>query len=209
MELILASTSPRRRELLARAGFRFAVCAPRVEESAVAARLAGRPPEELARELALCKAREVAARHPGAAVLGADTVVAADGRVFGKPAGPEEARAMLARLSGREHVVSTGVAVVAPGGVSCGVSCGMENYAVSTAVRFFPLSEREIDWYVATGEPLDKAGAYGIQGLGALLVECIRGDYYAVVGLPLARAARSLRRLGIFPQENAGNLPVK
>lgn len=201
MELILASTSPRRRELLARAGFRFCVCVPRVEESAVAAAFAGCPPEELARELALRKAREVAARHPGAAVLGADTVVAADGCVFGKPAGPEEARRMLARLSGRAHTVSTGVALVAPQ--------GEENYAVSTAVRFFPLSAQEIDWYVATGEPMDKAGAYGIQGLGALLVEGIRGDYYAVVGLPLARAARSLRRFGITPEENGGKISPK
>lgn len=194
MELILASTSPRRRHLLGGLGYRFNVCAPRVEESAVTAAMAGRPPEELARELALRKAREVSARHPGAAVLAADTVVAAEGRLFGKPAGAREAREMLARLSGREHVVSTGAAVVSPR--------GEESYAVSTAVRFFPLSAEEIARYVATGEPLDKAGAYGIQGLGALLVEEIRGDYFAVVGLPVARVARSLGRLGILPAEN-------
>lgn len=201
MELILASTSPRRRELLQKLGYRFTACSPGVDEGAVAAASADRPPEELARELARQKARAVFARHPDAAVLGADTVVALGEHVFGKPSGPEQAQAMLTQLSGREHRVCTGVTVCFP--------AGEESGTVTTTVRFFPLTQEEIARYVASGEPLDKAGAYGIQGLGALLVQEIRGDYFAVMGLPVARVARILGRIGVFPWGNGGKISVK
>lgn len=187
MRLILASSSPRRRSLLEAAGYEFTAVPADIDESACA----GLPPPELVEELARRKAQALRRQFPDAAVLGADTVVAAGGRTLGKPAGPEEAEEMLASLSGREHDVFSGVALLSP--------AGDDIYFVRTAVRFYPLSADLIRRYVATGEPMDKAGAYGIQGLGALLVEGIRGDYLNVVGLPLARVFRSLREIGVLP----------
>jgi septum formation protein len=147
------------------------------------------PADAFARAVAEAKARAVAPERPHAVVLAADTIVVLDGEVLGKPAGVVEAARMLGRLAGREHVVHTGIAVVAPGGV---LASGVE----STAVGIRPLTGAEIDAYVATGEPLDKAGAYGIQGLGAALVEEVRGCYFNVMGLPLARLLAVLRELG-------------
>jgi septum formation protein len=149
------------------------------------------PLHAAASALALAKARAVAARVERGVVLGADTIVVLDGRPLGKPAGPDEARAMLRRLQGREHEVVTGVAVVdARTGRSDTVS-------VVSRVRMAAYGEAEIDAYVASGEPLDKAGAYAIQGRGAALVAGLEGSYTNVVGLPLAETARLLAAFGV------------
>lgn len=150
----------------------------------------GMTAEESARQLALKKARQVAARRIEGLVIGADTVVVVDGQILGKPSGPDEARDMIRRLSGREHQVITGIAVVDA------ATADSRSDSVSTDVRFAPLSQEVIDRYVATGEPLDKAGGYGIQGFAALLVESIRGDYNNVVGLPIRRLAELLGEFG-------------
>jgi septum formation protein len=185
--ILLASTSPRRRFLLREAGIAFDVVAPRdVAEDFPP----GEPPEELVVRHALTKARSVAAAHRGRLVLGADTVVVLDGRVFGKPADEDEARAMLAQLAGRTHTVYTGLALV-------DASSGREAAeAEATGVTMRPLGDEEIAYYVATGEPLDKAGAYAVQGRGALLVERVDGDYFNVVGLPLHRLSKMLAAFG-------------
>jgi nucleoside triphosphate pyrophosphatase len=151
-------------------------------------------PEAVAR-LALDKARAVAARLDAGIVLGADTVVTIDGQTLGKPADAEDARAMLRRLRGREHEVITGVAVVDAG------SGRAERTAVTSRVRMAAYGEREIDAYVATGEPLDKAGAYAIQGAGGALVAGYEGSYSNVVGLPLAETARLLAAFGVAVSE--------
>ena len=178
--LILASASPRRRELLAQIGVAFDLEVADVDE--------GDDP----RVNALAKARAVVVRHRGedAVVLGADTEVVLDGEVLGKPADDAHARDMLTRLSGRTHSVVTAYALV-----DC-ISGDELVRAVETDVTFRPLTDDDIDAYVATGEPLDKAGAYGIQGRGAVLVDRIGGDYFTVVGLPLADLSAELRRFG-------------
>lgn len=188
--LVLASASPRRRELLALLGLEFAVRPVDLDERA----LAGEAPADHVRRLAREKA--AASAGEGELVLAADTVVAVDGEILGKPSGAEEARRMLARLSGRAHEVFTGVAL------RLGGSSPREAVAVvRTAVRFAPLTGAEIDWYVASGEPFDKAGAYAIQGLGALLVEEIEGNYTNVVGLPLPATRRLFGELGLELRE--------
>ncbi|MDH3254872.1 MAG: Maf family protein, partial [Acidobacteriota bacterium] len=170
--LILASASPRRRELLRNLGLEF-LCRPvDLDETP----LTGEAAEPYVRRLARAKAETVARK--GEVVLAADTVVVRDGQLLGKPVDPDEARAMLASLSGRDHSVYTGVAIHLPPGLTRDAVCRSE-------VTMAPLSREEVDWYVLTGEPLDKAGAYAIQGLGALLVERIDGNYSNVVGLPL------------------------
>lgn len=186
-KLVLASASPRRRELLARLGLPFTIQPSRIDES-VYRHL---PPVVRVEALALAKAREVAASLSDALVLGADTMVVCAGQVLGKPASPSAATRMLAFLSGRTHFVYTGVAVVrAP--------CGPEKVThASTAVTFRNLTPEQISAYVATGEPLDKAGAYGIQGRGALLVAGIKGDYFNVVGLPLVQVEELLATFGV------------
>lgn len=181
MEIILASQSPRRRELLAQIGLTFRVHAPDVDETTAP----GVPPAGMVEELSRRKAAAVAALEgPGPLIIAADTVVAVGNAVLGKPHGPEDAFAMLSSLSGREHHVYTGVTVTRGGRTV--------TFHERTAVRFRPLTEADIRGYVATGEPMDKAGAYGIQGRGALLVEGIDGDYGNVVGLPLFRLGRVL-----------------
>lgn len=145
-------------------------------------------PRELAIEHARHKCEDVAARFPQEIVVAADTVVDLDGMAYNKPRDAADARRMLAELSGRTHVVHTALALRANG--------RFEAECESTRVTFFPLEPGEIEAYVATGEPLDKAGAYGIQGYGATLVERIEGDFYAVMGFPLGRFVRTLRRLG-------------
>ncbi|HEX2924367.1 MAG TPA: Maf family protein [Chloroflexota bacterium] len=184
--LILASGSPRREALMRQVGLQFEVEPSDAEESLPE----GMTAEESARQLALKKARQVAARRIEGLVIGADTVVVVDGQILGKPSGPDEARDMLRRLSGREHQVITGIAVVDA------ATADSRSDSVSTDVRFAPLSQEVIDRYVATGEPLDKAGGYGIQGFAALLVESIRGDYNNVVGLPIRRLAELLGEFG-------------
>lgn len=184
--LVLASASPRRRRLLEQIGLSFRIVPARV-------------PEALARdchpivgvmEVANRKAAEVARRESAGLILGADTIVLLEGEVLGKPAGHREATAMLTRLEGKKHEVITGVALrdAATG------RCLLEYEA--TSVRMRSLTPEEIENYVATGEPLDKAGAYGIQGRGALLIRGIEGCYFNVVGLPLARVARMLECFG-------------
>lgn len=186
MKIILASRSPRRRELLGQVGLTFEIVSPEVDE----AQYGGLPPRELVQTLSRAKALDAARQVPaGSLVLGADTVVVLDGQALGKPDGPEGARAMLTALSGRTHEVWTGFTLCRDGAV--------HTEAVATEVTFRALASEEIDRYVATGEPLDKAGAYGIQGLGAVLVAGIRGDYSNVVGLPIPLLAEMLGDFGI------------
>jgi len=185
LQIILASGSPRRRELLHQLGLDFVVIPSQYDEHSHPPL----PPAPLAEHLALSKAREVAARYPDALVIGADTIVVLDGEVLGKPRDREEAVAMLRRLSGREHEVITGVAVLQ------GDRRRVEHEV--TKVRFRPLDEGQIRRYVATGEPMDKAGAYGIQGRAAAMIESICGDYFNVVGLPLSRIAQMLSHFGV------------
>ena len=188
MKLILASASPRRRDLLTQAGFEFAVKAADIDETP----LAGEPAAAYVQRLAVEKAQEVFALHRGEAeactVLAADTCVVLDGRILGKPGGAREASEMLAQLSGRTHAVMTGVAAINPAGRMLGD-------VEITQVTFDLVSEPEIDAYVASGEPLDKAGAYAIQGYAARWVPRIEGDYFNVVGLPIARVVRLLAEL--------------
>ncbi|MDQ7041377.1 MAG: Maf family protein [Rhodothermus sp.] len=182
--LILASRSPRRRKLLQQLGLDFEVYPSDLDETATNHRV----PEQLVEQLALEKARLIAARFPEALTLGADTIVVLDGEVLNKPADEAEARAMLRRLSGRTHTVYTGVALIHPASQR-----EMVDYE-ATRVTFAPLTDAEINAYVATGAPLDKAGAYGIQDdYGAVFIRRIEGDYYNVVGLPLHRLYCMLR----------------
>jgi septum formation protein len=173
--VILSSRSPQRRAILEQLGVDFRVEAPEVEE------LAGGEPRRLVRENALRKARAVAAT--GELVLGADTAVVLDGRVFGKPRDEEEAETFLRRLSGRTHEVMSGIALREPGGAE-------RNDVAVTRVRFRRLEQPDLAWYLATGEWTGRAGAYAIQGRGAALVEEIEGDYWNVVGLPVAALLR-------------------
>jgi len=176
--LILASKSPRRRELLSIIAKDFAVLSSNEEEN-VDPSLS---PEETVKYLSKIKAEPF--RSDGDTVIGADTVVAVNGKILGKPADKDDAFAMLSLLSGKTHSVYTGVTVLG--------SEGDTTFSVETKVKFFNLTETEIREYIETGEPMDKAGAYGIQGKGSLLVESIDGDYFNVVGLPVSRLAKIL-----------------
>ena len=187
MEIILASGSPRRRELLERMGLRgFRVVVPHTQELLDPALTPAQQVERLSRE----KAEAVCAQAaPGSLIIAADTVVALDGNILGKPADEAQAREMLTALSGRSHQVYTGF-TVQRGGEQ------VVEHEV-TQVRFRALSGEDVAHYIAAGECLDKAGAYGIQGCGALLVEAIQGDYYNVMGLPIAHLAQVLGRFGV------------
>jgi septum formation protein len=184
--VVLASSSPRRRELLGLVGIRHDVVPADIDESY----LAGEAPAAHAERLAREKAAVVAADAPDAVTIGADTIVVLDGDVLGKPRDAAHAAEMLRRLSGRAHVVVTAVAAVWHGTAASAVE--------EVVVTFRPLSEREITAYIATGEPMDKAGAYGIQGYGATIVERVDGDYFAVMGLALNRLVRLLEGLGLI-----------
>jgi septum formation protein len=183
VRLVLASASPRRSELLRAAGLAFDVVPADVDETA----LEGETPEAHVLRLARVKAERVAAGRPADVVLGADTVVAIDGLILGKPGDEADATAMLRRLSGRTHEVVTGVAVVAGAGMATSVD--------RTLVHFAQLSEEDLAWYVRSGEPLDKAGAYGIQGRASRFVDRIDGSYSNVVGLPVRLAVRLLEEV--------------
>lgn len=184
-QLILASQSPRRIELLTRLGFNFQVHPSDVEEEFAP----DTRPEVVAVDLAGQKADQVALFHPDALVLAADTIVVLQDRILGKPSDDREAHQMLSFLSGRQHHVITGIALSAPS-LNRRITVHERTY-----VTFDTLTNAEIEAYVATGSPLDKAGAYGIQDdLGALFVRKISGDYYNVVGLPLNLFYRSLKR---------------
>lgn len=204
IKIILASASPRRQELLRQVGFVPEVMPSHVDESGVDG-----TPEQMVMELSRRKAEDVASEirqkmsaadrgpTPDAAdtpsvVIGADTVVAADGRILGKPKNREEAASMIRLLAGRTHHVYTGVTVIS-------ISSGEQiTFSECTEVEVYPMTEKQIERYVATGEPMDKAGAYGIQGYFAAYVKGIRGDYNNVVGLPVARVCQELSDRGFF-----------
>ena len=187
MRIVLASGSPRRKELMEMLGIENLKILPAKGEEKPPK---GAGPEELVRALAAAKAEEVAALCAAEdVVVAADTIVWVDNRVFGKPHSEEEAHAMLRTLSGRTHQVYTGVCVRKGGQTQL--------RAEMSRVRFRELTDREIDAYIATGEPMDKAGAYGAQGLGALLVESIEGDFFNVMGLPLCTLGQMLKKQGV------------
>jgi septum formation protein len=184
--VILASASPRRQELLRLIGIEHEVRPADIDESY----LPGEKPDAHAERLARGKAEGIAAvAGDDVVTIGSDTIVVVDGDVLGKPRDREHAKAMLRRLSGRSHIVMTGVAVSWRGKTLSGVE------KVGVTVR--ALSDEEIDHYIDTGEPMDKAGAYGIQGFGATIVERVHGDYFAVMGLALNRLARLLHEVGL------------
>lgn len=182
MKIILASASPRRKELMALAGIPFEARPVDADETI----LCCTPPEGAVMMLATRKAQLAAEHFPDDLIIGADTIVAVGKHIYGKPDTSEEAFEMLSALSGKTHQVFTGVCIYTKSG-------HRNAFCTRTDVTFFPLSEEEIRAYIATGEPMDKAGAYGIQGKGALLVEKIDGDYYNVVGLPISRLVRELK----------------
>lgn len=182
-KIILASASPRRKELLSRAEVKFDICIKSVDETVPA----GMNPAEGAEHTAAVKAMAVSFINNDAIVIGADTIVVLGDEVLGKPKDKEDAVRMLKMLSGREHEVITGVCLAYGG--------KYETFHCVSKVRFFPLTDEEIRRYVLSGEPLDKAGAYGIQGKGMMLVESIEGDFYNIVGLPVALVVRRIREL--------------
>lgn len=189
--LVLASGSPRRRALLGLLGIPFLVDPSGADETP----LAGATAEEVARSLALVKAREVMARHPNAYILGADTLVTIDDLLLGKPVDEADAARMLRLLCGRAHRVPTGVALIAPDGT--------ETVFVETAtVTMHPYTEVAIGAYLSTGEPFDKAGSYAVQGAGGALVAAVEGCYTTVVGFPLCRVAALLRDAGFGTSPN-------
>ncbi len=184
VRLILASASPRRAHLLDAAGLLFDIAPADIDESP----LAGERPDDYVRRLALAKSRAGICRNSGRVVLGADTTVVLDGAMLGKPENAADAARMLEMLSGRTHEVLTGVALAHEEGALVEVA--------STRVHFLPLSEEEVAWYVATGEPEGKAGAYAIQGRASRFVDWIEGSYSNVVGLPVSLVVEMLKRLG-------------
>ena len=181
-KLILASQSPRRRDLLEQAGIDFSVIPSNFDESSV--KLSS--PDVYVRQLAESKARDISEQYPASWVIGADTIVFIDGTILGKPGSESEARTMLKSLSGKTHQVLTGYCVCCQG------SDRFFSDAVKTDVRFKKLTEKEIDWYINSGEPFGKAGAYAIQGIGAFLVKRIDGSYTNVVGLPICEVVELL-----------------
>ena len=183
--LILASASPRRKRLLAQMGLPYRVVASRVREEGN-----GESPENLCRNLAVLKAREVYGREKASWILGADTIVVVAGRVLGKPESHEDAQGMLSLLSGKAHEVITGFCLLNPLGRMA------HSESTTTAVRFKSLTEEEIAGYIRTGEPFGKAGAYAIQGVGAFMVESISGSYTNVVGLPMCALVKALLQYG-------------
>jgi septum formation protein len=191
MKLILASTSPRRAEILHDAGFSFTVVSSAVDETPVP----DESPHNMVQRLANVKAELVAARATGPAiVLAADTIVTLEGRIFGKPRTSDDARHMLEQLSGRTHAVLTGVTLIRL------PDAERRSFVESTLVHFAQLSSDEISRYLATGEPHDKAGSYAIQGRAGRYIPRIEGDYFNVVGLPLARVTQALADLG-WPED--------
>ncbi len=183
-DLILASSSPRRKELLENLQVPFKTVSSDVDEDYDP----NWKPNDIVMELAYRKAQAVAADYPSSFVIGSDTIVVKEDDILGKPQNREEAYSMLKRLAGKTHSVYTGVAIITP--------TEIRKFYEKTTVEFWELSHEEINKYLDTGEPFDKAGAYGIQGFGSLLVKKISGDYFAVVGLPIARTMRELKTSG-------------
>ena len=184
-KVILASQSPRRAEILKAVGWEFEAIAADIDET----RLAAEDAVSYIKRLARTKAETVAKGFPGRLVIGADTVVVSDGEILGQPRDDEDARRMLRLLSGKSHEVMTGVALVRAGSSSILID------HETTRVLFAEMSADEIDWYVSTGEPRGKAGAYAIQGRGALFIKEIQGDYFNVVGLPVRLVFELSRRM--------------
>ena len=182
---ILASKSPRRQELLSRLGLTFDIITADIDETMDKSL----PIADAVCKVCEKKAAAVGKNHPGRLILAADTVVVADGTVLGKPHSKQQAHEMLRMLSDREHQVITGCCLWRDG--------TPETFCETTSIRFKPLSDAEIDAYIATGSPMDKAGAYGIQDHAAVFATGIIGDYYNVMGLPVCRVAQALRRHGI------------
>jgi septum formation protein len=192
--LILASKSPRRYELLKQVGLDFEVIPSRVMEDIVQKE----SPKEHVIRLAEAKARDIASGYPDRWVIAADTIVYINGSILGKPKSREEAMEMLHLLSGQEHWVLTGFSV-------CHLGKGKsDKEAVQTAVKMKTLSPIEMEWYIQTGEPFDKAGGYAIQGIGSFMIESIRGSYTNVVGLPLCELIQMLNRLGAIAISESG-----
>ncbi len=199
MRIVLASGSPRRADLLRTLGFDAAIDPPEVDEAV----LPGESPEAHAERLAREKATAVAVRHPQARVIAGDTVVVRDGEILGKPADEADAVRMLLSLAGRSHRVVSALALAVPAADGSRLLSGVQ----VTEVTFRPFDRTEAEAYARTGEPLDKAGGYGIQGLGATLVERIAGDYSGVVGLPVPLLVRLLADAGApyrFPLSDRG-----
>jgi len=186
-KIILASQSPRRKQLLEQVGLKFEIDSSNYEEDMTLKM----DPKKLVEHLSLGKAMDVAERHDDAIIISADTIVALDGEVFGKPKTAEGAKQMLRKFSGKAHVVLTGFTIIDTG------TNKQISKSVETKVYFKNLSEKEIDAYVATGEPLDKGGGYAIQGLAALFVEKIEGDYFNIVGLPILPLSKELKNFSV------------
>lgn len=192
-KIILASASPRRRELLAQGGIPFTVIPSQTEE-----KITTEQPGQAVEELSYLKCSDIYEKSLGdVLVIGADTVVASEGKILGKPSSQKDAVKMLQSLQGREHEVYTGVTIMAREGNEN----RKKTFHEKTKVVFYPMSDEEIRSYVNTGEPMDKAGAYGIQGKSAVFIKKISGDYNNVVGLPLARLYQELKNMGIESRE--------
>lgn len=189
--LILASNSPRRRDLLKQAGLTFSVIPSEVDEH----KMTMSDPDVFVRTLAETKALNIAEKHPSSWVIGADTIVVIENQILGKPDSAEAARDMLKRLSGNTHQVFTGYCVC------CKRKARLFTDAEKTDVCFKSLSDAEIEWYIQTGEPFDKAGGYGIQGIGAVLVKSIKGSYTNVVGLPVCEVVDVLIKEGVIASD--------
>ena len=186
-ELILASKSPRRRDLFKQAGLTFSIIPSDFDESSVTLS----DPESYVRTLAKSKTIDISRKHPDSWVLGADTIVLIEDRILGKPGSKDEARSMLKQLSGKTHQVITGYCL------GCHTKNKLFSETVQTNVRFKMLRDTEIEWYIQTGEPFDKAGAYAIQGVGTFLVKSINGSYTNVVGLPICEVMELLINEGV------------
>lgn len=183
--IILASASPRRREICTLLGLDFTIQAAENEPPLDPSLL----PAQAVRYVAAAKAREVFAKNPSKIILGADTAIVCGGRIFGKPSDKPEAFQMLRELSGKAHTVMTGVCILSPQKQVC--------FTDTALVEFFPLTDEEITAYIQTGEPMDKAGAYGIQGTGARFIKHIEGDFYTVMGLPCGRLYQELKEFSV------------
>ena len=186
-KIILASQSPRRRDLLKQIGLEFEIDPSNYEEDMTL----DMEPRKLAEDLSLGKTKDVAQRHKDSIIISADTIIAVDNEVFGKPKTPEKAKYMLQKLSGRAHSVITGFTII-----NTEINKQISK-SVETKVYFKNISEEEMDAYIATGEPLDKGGGYAIQGMAALFVEKIEGDYFNIVGLPIIAIVDELKNFGI------------
>lgn len=185
-KFILASNSPRRKELMDLFGRDYEIITASIEEIVDPELL----PEEAVTELAYQKALAVFKHHKDRVVLGFDTLVYTDTKIYGKPKDASDAIAMLKELAGKTHAVVTGVAIL--------TKAKSKSFVTKTFVTFYPLTEQEIVDYVATGEPLDKAGAYAIQGVGSRFIESIQGDYFTIVGLPIARLYQELKEMDLL-----------